>query len=107
VVVPDLNADFESEGAVGVLQWTSALLVDGGAGPGGWDYNDLDAWVIGDMSRAIDGVGDLHTPQAELATAISSALGHPVSLTQATWVFSREDSRTSWTAPLFVVRHVG
>ena len=38
VVVPDPDAGFEAEGAaaaaVGVLQWTSALLVDGGHGYG-------------------------------------------------------------------------
>lgn len=88
---------------LGVLQWTSGLLVDGGSGPGGWDYIDLDGWATGDMSGVIDGLGDRNTKRGDLERAVGDELGHPVSLTPHTWVFSREDSNSWWTAPLLVV----
>lgn len=104
---PNPDMGFEAEdaprSAVGVLQWTSGLLVDGGSGPGGWDYIDLDGWATGDMSGVIDGLGDRNTKRGDLERAVGDELGHPVSLTPHTWVFSRADSNSWWTAPLLVV----
>lgn len=102
---PDLG--FESEGAprsaVGVLQWTSGLLVDGGSGSGCWDFINLDGWASGDMSGVIAGFGDRSSDAGNLARAVGNELGHQVSFTPSTWVFSREEGRSRWTAPLFVV----
>jgi hypothetical protein len=107
VVVPDPDAGFEAEAAaaaaVGVLQWTSALLVDGGHGPGGWDFVDLVGWATGDMSGVIPGMGNQNSEIAELAEAVGDALGHPVTLTADSWTFSPENKKGWWAAPLLVV----
>lgn len=106
-VAPDPDAGFEAEGApataVGVLQWTSELLVDGGRGPGGWDFVDLAGWATGDMSGVISGMGSLNTEMADLEDAVGQALGQPVQLTPSSWTFSPNDNKAWWAAPLLVV----
>jgi hypothetical protein len=106
-VAPDPDAGFEAEGAptsvAGVLQWTSELLVDGGHGPGGWDFVDLAGWATGDMSGVISGMGSLDTEIAELEDAVADALGHPVRVTPSSWIFSPHDDKAWWAAPLLVV----
>ena len=107
---PDPNEGFEAEdappSAIGVLQWTSALLVDGGRGPGSWDFIDLQGWATGDVSGVVPGLGSRGTTAADLELAVGDAVGHPVTFVPSTWVFSREDSTAWWTAPLFVVHRV-
>jgi hypothetical protein len=102
---PDLG--FEAEGAppsaVGVLQWTSGVLIDGGNGVGGWDFINLHGWSTGDMSGVITGLGDQNTGTGDLEHAVGERLGHPVSFAPSTWVFSRQDSSSWWTVPLLVV----
>jgi hypothetical protein len=104
---PDPDEGFEAEeaprSAIGVLQWTSALLIDGGHGPGSRDFVDLHGWATGDMSGVISGLGSRGTTAADVELAVGDAVGHPVTLAPSTWVFSREDSTSWWTAPLFVV----
>lgn len=102
-----LGSGFEAEGAppsaVGVMQWTSKVLIDGGNGVGSWDFIDLHGWSTGDMSGVITGLGDQNTDAGGLEQAVGVRLGHPISFTPSTWVFSRQDSSGRWTAPLLVV----
>ena len=106
-VAPDPDSGFAPESAeptvVGVLQWASSVLVDGGRGKGSWDYVDLQGWETGDMSEVVPGVGKRDATAAELEIATSAELGYGVRLVPDTWAFSRQDSRDWWTAPLFVV----
>lgn len=105
-VAPDPSDGFEADDApcaVGVLQWTSALLVNGGLGPGSWDFIDLVGWDTADMSTVISELGSSETGAAELTLGVGNALRCRASLTPGTWVFSRADCTTWWTAPLFVV----
>lgn len=105
--LPDPDASFDVEGApssvVGVLQWTSELLVDGGRGPGSWDYIDVPGWATGDMSGVVSNLGTQDSDPGDLERAVCDALGRTVTFTPGTWLFSRQDSKTWWTSPLFVV----
>lgn len=109
-VAPDPDRGFEGESGpptvIGVLQWTSGVLVDAGRGQGSWDFIDLNGWVNGDMSRVVPGIGHLDTTAADLQNAVEAELDCTVSLPPNTWAFARQDSRAWWTAPLLVVhRH--
>lgn len=106
-MAPDRDSGFDTAdappSAVGVLQWTSGLLIDGGTGDGGWDFIDLAGWDAGDMSEVISDLGVRETELVELTNAVGDALGYPVNLVADTWAFSPNKSKHSWTAPLFVV----
>ncbi len=106
-VAPDPDGGFAPESAestvVGVLQWASSVLVDGGRGEGSWDYVGLQGWESGDMSEVVPGVGGRDTTPSGLEDATSGELGFGVRLVPNTWAFARQDSRDWWTAPLFVV----
>ena len=105
---PDPTSAFQAEeapsSAVGVLQWTSGLLVDGGNGPGSWEFIELVGWAVGDMSGVASGIGGQSSDAKDLAQAVSGTLGHHVSIEPSTWMFTREGDVTWWTAPLFVVQ---
>jgi hypothetical protein len=105
---PDPDTGFEAEGAppsaVALLQWTSAVLIDSGRGPGSWDLIGLDGWAGGDLSEAVTGLGDLDTERDELERAVGDVLGHGVTFAPDAWAFCREDGKSWWTAPLLVVR---
>jgi hypothetical protein len=105
---PDPTSAFQADNApssaVGVLQWTSALLVDGGNGPGSWEFIELGGWAIGDMSGVASGIGGQSSDAKDLGQAVSGTLGHHVSIEPSTWMFTREGDVTWWTAPLFVVQ---
>lgn len=106
-ICPDPDAAFEAEGAersaVGVLQWTSALLVDGGRGPGCWDFVDLRDWATGEISHVVSELGSRETQAFELALAVGDVLDRAIRLAPSTWVFSPDDGFHRWIAPLFVV----
>lgn len=104
---PDPSSAFEAEtapsSAVGVLQWTSGLLVDGGNGPGSWEFIELVGWAVGDMSGVVSGIGGQSSDVKDLEQAVSGTLGHHVSIEPSTWMFTRKGDVTWWTAPLLVI----